>query len=174
MMIDAMLLQEVTATGEYLRGTNAFGVHQLSEAFTHKFTGSRLLDISVRVWRLFWFIAPHAVAAAAVYYMIVVGVIKLAGVFLAIWALYAMFVYWASRSKRKLRRLFAEMVGLYRRFHGPILSPTRFQHELYKVADQGAIFDPAVFALTEEAIRRNPTTLRGLRSGEFQGWGLYE
>jgi hypothetical protein len=53
-------------------------------------------------------------------------------------------------------QLFGKMVQAYSELQGPATSPTRCREVFSKVADEGAVWPPSVFAILDDAIHRSP------------------
>ena len=53
-------------------------------------------------------------------------------------------------------KLHRRMVDAYDELRGPGTSPTRLRELLAKVADEGAVWDPSIFAILDVAIQRSP------------------
>jgi hypothetical protein len=65
-------------------------------------------------------------------------------------------LFWREQTgTQKLTQLFGKMVTAYNEIQGPATSPTRCREALAKVADDGAAWDPSVFAILDGAIQRS-------------------
>jgi len=66
-------------------------------------------------------------------------------------------LFWRKESGvEKALRVLKRMVEAYRELQGPATSPTRCREVFAKAADEGAAWDPTVFAILDGAIQRSP------------------
>jgi hypothetical protein len=73
-----------------------------------------------------------------------------------IWRFIRRLLWRKQTGRERALQPFRKMVHAYRELQGPATSPTRCREVFAQAADEGAGWDPSVFAILDGAIRRSP------------------